>query len=144
MLALHPTLQASIENLSPELVARWLTDALNALSDISRVSTDPVERRRAATTLLRFLTARPPRSTPTQDKPTRDAQNPVRSAPAAPCAAMPIPRNTPPKPDAPPPLTSLYATALIPHAPPLRWCSGRSLHGATAQSLLARAGAPPP
>ncbi|HEX2837030.1 MAG TPA: hypothetical protein VHN77_02770 [Phycisphaerales bacterium] len=128
MLALNPALNA----FSPELVTRLLTDALTALGDIARSSANPIERRRAATTLLRFMTARPPR-------PARDTK-------------APTPRATPDSPTSPTaPHTAHTPTAIPPvpialSAPPTQ-AQPRPLHPVrglrAAHTLLARAGAPP-
>lgn len=59
--------------LDPEVVSRLLTAALTVLEDVARTSTNPIERRRAATTILRYLfapAARAPRTpSPTNASP---------------------------------------------------------------------------
>lgn len=148
MLALNPApnsvLNPALNAFSPDLVTRLLSDALTSLGDIARSSTNPIERRRAATTLLRFMTARPP----CPQRPARDTKAPTpRISPDA--SITPDTSNTPttttgrltPQPPIPIPQVPFMLSASSANAP--QQPHKLNPHPRTANGLLARVGAPP-
>lgn len=134
----NPALNPALSAFSPDLVTRLLTDALTALGDIARSSANPIERRRAATTLLRFITARPPRTARNAQAVTPRA-NPTSLSPATPAPSV---ARTP---DAPPPLTPIPPTSFSVANPPTPAPrhTNPSARPRAAHTLLSRVGAPP-
>ncbi len=119
--------------LDPSDFKRLMLAALSALEELARTAANPIERRRAATTLLRALTARPP----APPKPTRSSEPPIAprstQTPTVSAPAQPTPTT--------PTLAHAIAAPLTPvpcqAAPPI----ARRDHPTTARDLLRALGA---
>ncbi|HEX2839148.1 MAG TPA: hypothetical protein VHN77_13600 [Phycisphaerales bacterium] len=65
--------------LEPSIIARLLASALEVLHELATTSKDPIQRRLAATTIIKTLTAKPPASrAPRPETPTPRAQVPTQ------------------------------------------------------------------
>ncbi|HEX2837512.1 MAG TPA: hypothetical protein VHN77_05235 [Phycisphaerales bacterium] len=165
---LHLLTPSPAHFLPPETTARLLTTALSALEEVAKASPNPVERRRAATTILRYLFvpaprapradkvpqgAGPPASCGDRARSTQATRTPTRAAHAGPLSPAPTPVPVPPQPlpqtlsapaqqsSPPPPLHRAHAT-LSPAATLLAALTAS--HDIARQRLTTYPNAPPP